>query len=75
MHVLYDLALITMIGSGLASTKVVTTVTEKLRHYPSPIFCCCQSCMALSLVVPENLAGNVVEQLHNDYVKQKFSVV
>ncbi|EPJ21628.1 aspartokinase domain protein, partial [Chlamydia psittaci 03DC29] len=50
-------------------------VTEKLRHYPSPIFCCCQSCMALSLVVPENLAGNVVEQLHNDYVKQKFSVV
>ncbi|SGA15796.1 aspartate kinase [Chlamydia abortus] len=75
VHMLYDLALITMIGSGLASTKVVTTVTEKLRHYPSPIFCCCQSCMALSLVVPENLAGNVVEQLHNDYVKQKFSVV
>ncbi|WP_375793114.1 aspartate kinase [Chlamydia sp. 12-01] len=75
VHMLYDLALITMIGSGLASTKVVTTVTEKLRNYPSPVFCCCQSCMALSLVVPENLAGNIVEQLHNDYVKQKFSVV
>ncbi|QVE49239.1 aspartate kinase [Chlamydia crocodili] len=75
VHMLYDLALITMIGSGLASTKVVTTVTDKLRNYPSPIFCCCQSCMALSLVVPENLAGNIVEQLHNDYVKQRFSVV
>ncbi|MEF9520205.1 aspartate kinase [Chlamydia crocodili] len=75
VHMLYDLALIAMIGSGLASTKVVTTVTDKLRNYPSPVFCCCQSCMALSLVVPENLAGNIVEQLHNDYVKQRFSVV
>ncbi|BAE81077.1 aspartokinase III [Chlamydia felis Fe/C-56] len=75
VHMLYDLALITMIGSGLASTKVVTTVTEKLRNYLSPVFCCCQSCMALNLVVPENLAGSIVEQLHNDYVKQKFSVV
>ncbi|WP_348662906.1 aspartate kinase [Chlamydia vaughanii] len=74
VHVLHDLALITMIGSGLASPKVVTIVTDKLRNYPSPVFCCCQSCMALSFVVPENLAGNIVEQLHNDYVKQKFAV-
>ncbi|AHK63344.1 Lysine-sensitive aspartokinase 3 [Chlamydia avium] len=75
VHILHDLALVTMIGSGLVSTKIVAAVTDKFRNYPSPVCCYFQSSTTLSLAVPENLAGNIVEQLHNAYVvKQDFAV-
>lgn len=74
VHVLHNLALITLIGSGLVSTKIVTAVTDKFHHDPSPVRFYFQSSTTLSLVVPENLAGNIVEQLHNAYVKQDSAV-
>ena len=64
------IGLITMIGSGVISTQIVTEVTNKFRNYPFPVCCYFQSSTTLSLAVPENLAGNIVEQLHNVYVKQ-----
>ncbi|ANG65790.1 aspartate kinase [Chlamydia gallinacea] len=70
VQILHDLALITMIGSGVISTQIVTEVTNKFRNYPFPVCCYFQSSTTLSLAVPENLAGNIVEQLHNVYVKQ-----
>ncbi|ANH78841.1 aspartate kinase [Candidatus Chlamydia sanziniae] len=71
----HDLALVTMIGDGLSSPKVVSTITEKLYNLPWPILCCCQSQMSLSFVVSAELAEDIVQQFHNDYVKQNILVV
>ncbi|ACZ32951.1 lysine-sensitive aspartokinase 3 [Chlamydia pneumoniae LPCoLN] len=70
----HSVALITMIGDNLSSPKVVSTITEKLRGFQGPVFCFCQSSMALSFVVASELAEGIIEELHNDYVKQKAIV-
>ena len=47
-----------------------TEVTNKFRNYPFPVWCDFQISTTLILAVPEILAGKIVEQLHNVYVKQ-----
>ncbi|WP_201457074.1 aspartate kinase [Chlamydia sp. 17-3921] len=68
----HDLALITMVGSGLSSPQIISTITEKLKVQPGPVFCCCQSAKTLSFVVSMQFAESIIEQLHNDYVKQNL---
>ncbi|SPN74154.1 Lysine-sensitive aspartokinase 3,aspartate kinase,Homoserine dehydrogenase,aspartate kinase,Amino acid kinase family [Chlamydia serpentis] len=74
-HLHHNVALITMIGDNLSSSKIVSTITEKLKALPWPVFCFCQNSMALSFIVSSDLAEGFIEQLHNDYVKQKVLVV
>ncbi|EQM62416.1 aspartate kinase domain protein [Chlamydia ibidis 10-1398/6] len=70
-----ECALITMVGSGLASAAMLTQVTEKLQHESDHIFCCSQDHMKLSLVVSGKYAEYIVTQLHRDYVRKKLTIV
>ena len=65
----HDMALITIVGSGLSCPKVMSTMMEGLHLQVAPLFCS-QSSKVLSFAVMSSCAKSIIAQLHNDFVKQ-----